>query len=100
MNINKCREINAIEHYEIINHINNLNANKLIDKYSLTNNSTIKLKHYKYNIFVIIHKNVKGSSKLQISYFDKIGAYSDIKVNTLHEAIKRLQYNYKIIEVI
>ena len=54
------------------------------------------------NDFVIIHRSSKKDNKIQVSYFDDKGAYSDKEFSSLKDAIRNtlIFKSYEIVEVI
>lgn len=95
-------ELNYFDHYEILEKLENRLLNKIIETLKINKNSTIKIKldnkHY-----IIIHKSSKKADQIQVSYFDKAGAYADKETSSIKEALKLFNvYNLKnnIIEVL
>ena len=95
-------ELNYFDHYEILEKLENRLLNRIIETLKINKNSTIKIKldskHY-----IIIHKSSKKVDQIQLSYFDKIGAYADKEVSSIKEALKLFNvYKLKnnIIEVL
>lgn len=82
----------------IITYTDNKKLNKM---YNIVKNySTIKLqsKHYTDKI-VIIHQSTKKVNTIQVSYFDKFGAYMDKERDTLKDALKEVYKDYIVKEV-
>lgn len=93
---------NSMDQFElyinILNYTNNKQLNKLYNQ--CENYSTIKLQCKKYtDNIVIIHKSTKKDNTIQVSFFDKRGAYADKERLTLKDALKEVYKDYRISEV-
>lgn len=98
MLLKDCKELNWIEHYEILYHFRLKKLNQIIKDNHINNNSTIKIE-LKYNCYAIIHKSTKKDNIYQVSYFDRLGAYSDKELNNIKDCLLMF-INSKILEVI
>jgi len=98
LKLKECKKLNWFEHYEILEHLENKQINKILEKIK---GNTIQLVNNKNNrLYCIIHKSTKKNNIYQISYFDSIGAYADEEIKDIKEGIKRLYKSYSVTEAI
>lgn len=93
-----CKELNYFDHLYILEHIDNIQLDKIYNVIKSYNTIKLQSKHYKENI-VIIHHSSKKDNTIQVSYFDKFGAYADKERLTLKDALKEVYKDYIIKEV-
>lgn len=97
--LSNCKELNYFDHYDILEYLDNKQLNSIYNK--LKNYSTVKLQSIKYkDNYCIIHKSAKKLNTIQVSYFDKIGAYSDKEVTSYKDALKVIYKSYRVCEVV
>ena len=96
--INDCKELNPFDHLYILEHIENIQLERVYNK--LNQYTTIKLQSKMYqNNYCIIHKSSKKDNTIQLSYFDKAGAYADKEVLSYKDALKEVYKSYEVKEV-
>ena len=97
--LSNCKELNYFDHYEILEYLSNKQLNSLYNK--LKNYTTIKLQSIKYNdSYCIIHKSAKKQNTIQLSYFDKFGAYADKELTSYKDALMLIYKSYNVCEVV
>lgn len=99
LKLRNCRELNPFDHLYILEHIDNIQLDKIYDIIKSYNTIKLQSRVYKNN-YCIIHQSSKKGNVIQLSYFDNNGAYADKEVKSYKDALKQIFKSYEVKEVV
>lgn len=95
--LSDCRKLHRFYYFDIYNYFDSKAIKYYIN--NIEKFSTIKIGHKKHdNEYVIIHPSTKRPGKIQLTYFDENGPYSDIQRDTLYDIVEVIFKQYTILK--